>query len=372
MSHSSNNDKKKKPHRFILEIDGMETYVRSAPVDYTDKIKGAVNVDSEEMKKAFKGLKEIATKYKADLKPITTKNPFWTPPAGGTIKMLSTPSSSGGVHFPHHFSFTMKVRKDMSLSWQQRKRHEPHEIGINDLLAEYFRKLKDDTTVNWHQMPADTDKYQMTQGRYGHLGPSTMSSQSLVDNKKYWLDRAIEERLALYRPNLFTDKGKLIKFLDAANFYIESDWPVVRKGVIVKNDDRVFDDKLLNQAKTTQRFLHEGDTAMILKDEVLSVRVITHEDEWSGKVQFYRQLDVLLTRHGDERFSHVNQKAEPGSRGGPLGEPVTVRAKLLLNPSKSETSHKLFTVLDGPEDEEEAGIRETPVEFVEFKVGLDC
>lgn len=272
----------------------------------------------------------------------------------------------------------------MGLSMEQRRYHEIHDIGINDFLTRFFNSRAEDITFkqppNW---PTQIERYELTMGRTGYIGDKSpeysiesedsgvyehyidqylsksscigcdaepkkqnLEPQATTDyqlDKKYWLSQAIQHSLEDYG-SMFSP-GQMIKLNDTAMVWHESEWGKMVKTVGIPEKDKFWTTKggLISMRDLSiyneGHYCHKNDTALVIEDQVRCRVVIRNVEEWTGSVQFFRVVELLLTRFtpGD----HVN----PPPWTEPL-EAEATRVKLILSPHKlagSGQQDRLFT-----------------------------
>lgn len=346
---------------------------RVFPPDYIDKIRWTRTLSKEEMDKLAKTAKEIKKLA------ITCQKPIFTAQQQRPTKLGRV---SGGASLNHPSSFTFTMRKSrMGLSREQQRNHEPHDIGINDLLANMFRFMEEDVDfaskmpflkVN---TPDPARRWELTMGRNGSMGRSSrtacmtlqanppLSPAQHIEDKKFWLAKAIRFQKASY-PKLFVP-GELIGFVDTGKFYLDfsSTRRPFEEGITVKNERHSYSSYFDNDghaifsafSKThfeSDKYFHGGDTGLVVQDNILARTTITNQEEWAGVVTFHRELELLLTtHHRDEAIEIV----EPGRvmATTELGEPKTRQAIILLSPHKVSSSgqqDRLFLRLENSDE----------------------
>lgn len=316
-------------------------------VDFIDVINLAQSGTRETKKVLLDKIKQLAENLKN--KTIVTNRPIWT--ATQTWKPLP-----GGAGIPVGHTFNFKINKAiMGLTMQQRKNHDPHEIGINDLLANYFKQVEKDelllSNFGRQNFPSLPERYEITMGRDGiqrDFSNSwlTVNHPKLLEEKRAWLDRAIEQKKIMYG-HLFSP-GTLIEFNDTAEVYEEKQWPIVSEGEYVHKTyyERDLDygcidsfssprySKSRNDASydpgelpIAYSYCHSGDTALVIKERIVARRIISNPDDWAGVVRFYREIELLLTRYSDGQYAN-----SAPVQGIDKIEPRTTRVKIIISP----------------------------------------
>jgi len=231
----------------------------------------------------------------------------------------------------------------MTLSREQRRNHDPLEIGINDLLAMLFNRLEGDcdfaakmqfSKVN---IPDPAIRWEMTMGRNGspdfcgshsHKFANRRERREFLAEKRRWLQMAIDWKIKEH--GQFFSVGEMIKFKDVAQFYpITDDMRPFVQETIVK-EGKITD--LANFHGTRHRlfypqYLHAEDTALVVKDQILYKEMISNPDDWAGVVRFQREVELLLTS-----FRSTNHVVPNDPMDKNADEWKTRRAILLLSP----------------------------------------
>ena len=310
---------------------------RVFPPDYIDKIRFTKEISKEEMEKIREAAKEIKKLA------ITCKKPIFTAYQQPLHKMRPLPGGSA-MQFPATFSFTMRKNR-MGLSREQKRNHEPHVIGINDLLANLFQRLLADADFAAKMqfrkvdIPDPAVRWELTQGRNGSAWYATPNDEygggferfsGLVETKKNWVARAIGAHKEEYG-DLFSP-GEMIRFKDTAEFHIEKEESTRGRPwadtTIVKQDPHPTPIRSF-----AGNYLHEGDTALVVSDRMLARTIITNKEDWAGTIKFIRELEVLITCSSNPKM--VDKVETADSRFNTmLPEPVTQRALIYLAPHK--------------------------------------
>lgn len=286
-------------------------------------------------------------------------------------------------HFPAYTIKTLKSRQRLTVT--QREIHKPHEIGINDLLSEYFERAeRNDMFRNSYgkqNFPTSFNRYEMTMGRNGERGGffpnwSGADSRKFSEDKRNWLAKAIEEQKCKYR-RLFS-AGEVIVFNRTAEVYEEKEWPyIIKKEIFVPKAQEMYNSYLdddgangLLYPRTTRytsvsrgqyfsidsdkystllasSFCHDNDIALVLKEKIVTTSLISDEETWEGSVRFYREVDFLLTRYSNGRLASTISSEN--------FEPETTKVRMILSPgvppgraqycSGDEIDKRLFTKL---------------------------